>query len=78
MAITVMKVFYKKQKPKIIQYTSYKNFDNQVFRRELNSELLKIDLNNAKISEFTEIFLSILDKYASNNKSLYEQITLIS
>ena len=78
MAITVMKVFYKKQKPKIIQYTSYKNFDNQVFRRELNSELLKIDLNNAKISEFTEIFLSILDKYASKNKSLYEQITLIS
>ena len=78
MAITVMKVFYKKQKPKIIQYTSNKNFDNQVFRRELNSELLKIDLNNAKISEFTEIFLSILDKYASNNKSLYEQITLIS
>ena len=73
-----MKVFYKKQKPKIIQYTSYKNFDNQVFRRELNSELLKIDLNNAKISEFTEIFLSILDKYASNNRSLYEQITLIS
>ena len=78
MVITVSKVFYKKQKPKIIQHRSYKIFENQVFRRELNSELLKIDLNNAKISEFTEIFLSILDKYASNNKSLYEQITLIS
>ena len=64
MVITVMKVFYKKQKPKIIQYRSYKNFDNQVFQRELNSELLKIDLNNAELSEFTEIFLSILDKYA--------------
>ena len=24
----VLKVFYKKQKPKIIQYRSYKNFDN--------------------------------------------------
>ena len=43
---------------------NYKNFDNQVFQRELNSELLKIDLNNAELSEFTEIFLSILDKYA--------------
>ena len=31
---TVLKVFYKKQKPKIIQY-SYKNFDNQLFQREL-------------------------------------------
>ena len=30
----------------------------------MNSELLKIDLNNAELSEFTEIFLSILDKYA--------------
>ena len=57
---------------------NYKNFDNQVFQRELNSELLKIDSNNAELSEFTEIFLSILDKYAPKNKSLYEQITLIS
>ena len=73
-----MNVFYKKQKPKTIQYRRYKNFDNQVFQRELNSELLKTDLNNAEPSEFTEIFLSILDKYAPKNKSLYEQITLIS
>ena len=64
MFITVMKVFYKKRKPKIIQYGNYKNFDNQVFQRELNSELLKINLSNAELSEFTEIFLSILDKYA--------------
>ena len=62
--ITVIKVFYKKRKPKIIQYWSYKNFDNHVFQRELNSELLKINLNNAELSEFTEIFLTILDKYA--------------
>ena len=68
-----MKIFYKKQKPKIIQYRSYKSFDNQVFQRELNSELFKIDLNNAALSEFAEIFLSILDKYAPKN-SLYEQI----
>ena len=78
MVITVMKVFYKKQKPKIIQYRSYKNFYNQVFQRELNSELLKIDSNNAELSEFTEIILSILDRYAKKSKSLYQQITLIS
>ena len=78
MVITVMKVFYKKQKPKIIQYRSYKNFYNQVFQRELNSELLKIDSNNAELSEFTEIILSTLDRYAKKSKSLYQQITLIS
>ena len=49
MVITVLKVFNKKQ---IIQYRSYKNFDNQVFQRELSSELLKIDLNNAHLLEF--------------------------
>ena len=43
MVIMVMKVFYKNEKPKIIQYRSYKNFDKQVFQIELNSELLKID-----------------------------------
>ena len=32
--LTIETVFYKKQKPKIIQYRSYKNFDNQVFQRE--------------------------------------------
>ena len=72
MVITVMKVFYKKQKPKIIQYRSYKNFDNQVFQRELNSELLKIDLNNAELSEFTEIFLSILDKHAPKKQKFIQ------
>ena len=61
---TVLKVFYKKQKPKIIQYRSYKNFDNQLFQRESNSELLKIDLNNADLSEFTATFLLILDKHS--------------
>ena len=43
---------------------SCKNFDNQVIQRELNSELLKIDFYNADLSEFTEIFLSILDQLA--------------
>ena len=47
----------------IIQYKSYKNFDNQVFQRELNSKLLNIDLNNAYLSEFSKIFLSIPDKH---------------
>ena len=70
MIITVMNVFYKKQKSKIIPYRSYKNFDNQVFRREFNSELLKIDLNNAKLPKFTEIFLSIFDKHAPKKQKL--------
>ena len=77
MVIEVLKFFYKKQKTKVIQYRSNKNFDNQLFQRDLNSSLLKIDLNNADLSEFTKIFLPILDEHAPKNKSLYDKITLI-
>ena len=52
MLITVLKVFYKKQKkPKIIQYSSYKNFDNQGFQRRLNSELHLFFVNNKKLKQ---------------------------
>ena len=39
MVVTVLKVFYKKQKPKIIQYRNYDDFINDLFREELNNEL---------------------------------------
>ena len=73
MVITLLKVFCKKQKPKIIQCRNFKSFYNQLFRRELNSEILKIDLNNAYLSEFTEIFLSMRDKHAPKDQSFTSQ-----
>ena len=76
MVVTVLKVFYKKQKPKIIQYRKYDNFNNDLFQEELNNELLNVDLNNAEWSEFTETFMSLLDKHAPKNKNIYEQIML--
>ena len=35
-----------------------------MFREELNNELLNVDLKNAESSEFTETFMSLLDKHA--------------
>ena len=60
----VLKIFYKKQKPKVIQYRKYDNFINDLFLEELNNELLNVDLNNAELSEFTEAFMSLLDNHA--------------
>ena len=37
MSLTVMKVFYNKQKPKIIQYRKYKDFSNETFMHELEN-----------------------------------------
>ena len=56
--------FYKKQKPKIIHYRNYKTFNANLFKEELNNELLNIDINNAELVEFTNTVLSILDKHA--------------
>ena len=56
MVVTVMKTHYKKQKAKTIQYRKYKHFHEQSFNFELNNELMKIDINNAELKEFNEIF----------------------
>ena len=56
-----MKTHYEKEKAKTIQYRNYKHFHEQFFNFELNSELLKIDINNAELKEFNEFFLKVLD-----------------
>ena len=60
----MLKVFYKNQKPKIIQYRNDKTFNEQLFRTELDKELAKMDLSNAELAEFYNEFLSGLDKHA--------------
>ena len=57
-------MFYKRQKPKIIQYRNYKTFNEQLYRIEPDKELEKIDLNNAELAEFHNEFLSGLNKHA--------------
>ena len=64
MVITVLKIFYKKQKPKIIHYRNYKTFNANLFKEELNNELLNIDINNAEFVELTSTVLAVLDRHA--------------
>ena len=64
MVITVLDFFKKKQKPKIIHYRNYKTFNANLFKEELNYELLNTDINNAELVEITSTVLSVLDKFA--------------
>ena len=64
LVVTVLKMFYKKKKPKIIQYRNYKTFNKQLFRIELEKKSAKIDLDNAELAEFHNYFLSVLNKHA--------------
>ena len=62
--VTILKTFYKKQRPKIIHYRNYKNSENDNFRQDFRQELLKFDITNAPLSKFNDIVLSVLDKHA--------------
>ena len=63
MVITVLNSFYNNKKTKIIHYRNYKTFNANLFKKELNKELLSIDDDNTDLVEFTNNVLSILDKY---------------
>ena len=71
LVVTVLKMFYKRQKPKILLYRNYKTFNEQLFRIELDKELAKIDLNNAELAEFHDEFLSVLNKQAHQKRMHY-------
>ena len=51
-------------KTDIFDFRNYKHFQEKSFNFELNNELMRIDINNAELKEFNEIFLKVLDKHA--------------
>ena len=61
-------MFFTKQKDETIFYRNYKKFDNLKFKKALNRELMKHDLNNIDYENFHEIVLSILNAHAPLKK----------
>ena len=66
MSLTVMKVFYNKQKPKLIQYRKYKGFSNEVFMHELESALARF--SQISFRTFKSTVDNILQKHAAIKK----------
>ena len=65
MSVTVMKIYYQKQSPKIINYRNYKGFSNQVFRDELIEHLSHQEVT---LDELQNRSLNILNKHAPLKK----------
>ena len=67
MIITIMKVKFKKNEPKTINFRCYKNFDENLFRQELKNALRnthkEMDYDNFKWTMIT-----ILNKHAPMKK----------
>ena len=66
MTLTVMRKKFKKLKSRVINYTSYKHFSNEVFRESLLGKLSQqTHVNNDYgFENFCNITLNTLDKYA--------------
>ena len=64
MNITVLKMFYTKQKHNILFYRSYNTLDNKKFRTKLENELMKFDITNTEFQTLHNIVLSVLNKNA--------------
>ena len=62
MSLTVIKVFYNKQKPKIVQYRKYKGFFNEAFMHELGRALARF--SQISLGTFKSTVDNILKKHA--------------
>ena len=69
MSLTVMKVFYKKQRLKIIRYGNFCNFDNELFINEVKNSIEQEYCQNQSL-EFRSLKkkVDILQKHASFKK----------
>ena len=64
MIVSVMKIFFKKQKPNVIYYRDSKKFFNDQFRADFVDELMKGNIKISRLDIFTGTALQILGKYA--------------
>ena len=62
LVVTVLKLYFPKQKPNIQTFRDYKRFQNDLFRSELDYELTKLDVCNLELEHFLNIFIEILNK----------------
>ena len=76
LTFTVLKMFYAKQKPRIIKYRDYKNFNNITFRIDLLkqsylSKLQKGDFDKFKfiVNNLPESHAPVKEKYIRRNQA---------
>ena len=68
MTITVIMVIFKKQKPKIIFYHNYKNFDQKSFKEYLKRSLEAYDPSKFELKDFQNVYLTSLKSFAPLKK----------
>ena len=85
MTLTVMKVFYKKQKPTIITYHNYKHFSNEVIMADVQKRISQVtsenndhefDLFKVALNEATQGYAPIKQRYVRANQAPFTNKTI--
>ena len=69
LTLTVLKTYFKKQTPKMMNYRNYKNFSNELFRADLIKELYNNSIPEDDLIGFLDACKKSLDYYAPPKKS---------
>ena len=64
LTFTVLNMFYAKQKPRIVKYRGYKNFNKITFRMDLLKELYLSNLQNGDFDRLKFIVNNLLESHA--------------
>ena len=78
MVMTVLKVYFKKKRPSVIQYCNYKNFDNYRFRNDLPNEPIRSKIEISRIDIFVNTVFKVLSKNNPLKNVILEQTKLLS
>ena len=71
---TVLKQYFPKPKPNVVNYRDYRKFRKDGFRAQLDNELLKHDISNMEYQHFLNISMEILNKNAPMKQNISEQV----
>ena len=71
MTVTVMKTFFKKLQPRVVNYRDYKHFENDKFRIDLLSEFDKANIEGKEngLNNLLNACKRILDIHARRKQS---------
>ena len=91
MSLTVSKIFYKNQRPNIVRYRNYRNFDNERFMNDVEkNQFLEFETFKKKVDCIFEkhAFLKkryvranqapVIDKFINNRRLRKEAVLVIS
>ena len=85
MSLSIMKIFYKKQRPNIIRYRNYRNFNNECFINDVQSsilreysqnETLEYELFKRKVDYVLEKHAPIKKRYVRANQAPFIDKTI--